>query len=72
MDGWTRALIGNGPAFYSAGNIDTYLNLTPRAAQEASGAQGLTIALVVSVVIIALGVGVWLVVRRRPRRMVEE
>ena len=70
--GWTRVMSGNGPAFYSAGNIDTYLNLMPRTAQKSTGAQGLTIAIVVSVVVIALGVGAWLVVRRRPRRMVEE
>ena len=27
--GWTRVNDGNGPAFFTAGNVDTYVNLKP-------------------------------------------
>ena len=70
--GWTRVMNGNGPAFYSAGNIDTYLNLRPRAGRHVMAAQGVTIAIAVAAVAAALAIGVWLVLKRRPRRVFEE
>ena len=66
--GWTRVMSGNGPAFYTAGNIDTYLNLEPRAAAAPPAAQSLTVVFIVSGGVVIAGVVVWLIVRRRPRR----
>ena len=70
--GWTRVMSGHGPAFYTAGNIDTYLNLTPRTAQQVSGARGVTAALIIGGALMVLGAGVWLYVRHRPRKTEED
>ncbi len=73
--GWTRVMNGNGPAFYTAGNIDTYLNLKPvegGGSAGESGSSSLTTALLIGVVVVA-GVVVLLVVGlRRRSRSVEE
>jgi peptide/nickel transport system substrate-binding protein len=65
--GWTRVMSGNGPAIYSAGNIDTYLNLSPRAAEPASGTSSALIAVIVAAAVVVVLVVVWLLRRRRPR-----
>ena len=67
--GWTRVIGGRGPAFYTAGNIDTYLNLKPVVASDtaASGGSTLTIAIVVAAAIVVGGIVAWLLLRRRPR-----
>ena len=64
---------GNGPAFYSAGNIDTYLNLQPKeVAADAGGSSSLTVVLIV-VVVVAVAALALLILwsRRRPRAMEE-
>jgi peptide/nickel transport system substrate-binding protein len=66
--GWTRVMDGNGPAFYTAGNIDTYLNLQPKVvAADAGGASSLTVVLIVVVVAVAALALLFLWSRRRPR-----
>ncbi len=71
--GWTPVMAGNGPVIYSAGNIDTYLNLKPKEAVASAGStSSLTIALIVggvAVVVIVLLLVVW---TRRRTRAVEE
>jgi peptide/nickel transport system substrate-binding protein len=69
--GWTRVLDGKGPAFYTAGNIDTYLNLKPQASTKSSGSNsaliaGIAVAVVVIVLIIVF------VSRRGKKTQVEE
>jgi peptide/nickel transport system substrate-binding protein len=64
--GWTRVMDGRGPAFYSAGNVDTYLNLQPQAVEKTSRGNGLTIALIGVAAVVVLGsISVWLFLRRR-------
>jgi peptide/nickel transport system substrate-binding protein len=70
--GWTRVMSGHGPAFYTAGNIDTYLNLKPRTAQQVSGARSVTTVLIITGALIVLGVCAWIYVRRRPRKTEED
>jgi peptide/nickel transport system substrate-binding protein len=71
--GWTRVNNGNGPAFYTAGNVDTYLNLAPSAAKAATSSAGRT-----TVWIVVVGAGAIAVVllilwrRRRTNAAVEE
>ena len=63
--GWTRVLNGNGPAIYTAGNLDTYLNLRPAAAHESQGnANWVIIVVVVVGCVLAVAIP-WLVLRRR-------
>jgi peptide/nickel transport system substrate-binding protein len=67
--GWTRVMSGNGPAFYSAGNIDTYLNLKPQAATESEGTSSLTVALIVLAAVVVAAVAslaIWLHRRSKP------
>ncbi len=64
--GWTRVLNGHGPAFYTSGNIDTYLKLQPRAVAASGGAKGLWIGAGIAVVLVAAGLLVWWARRRRP------
>ena len=66
--GWTQVMSGNGPAIYTAGNIDTYLNLTPREAAAAGGTSSLTLVLIAGAAIalaVVFGAVVWS--RRRTR-----
>lgn len=70
-DGWTRFM--GGPVFYSAFNMDSYLNLRPRAATTSSGGSGSTTVIIGGVVVAMLVVLLvaW-VVRRGRSRSVEE
>ena len=69
-DGWTSFLSGG--VWYTNYSIDSYLNLKPKAASEASSGSSST-ALIVGIVIAAVIVAliVWLVVRSRGRRAEE-
>jgi len=70
--GWTRVMDGNGPVIYSAGNIDTYLNLEPREVGAGGGGSSLTTALVVGAVVGVVAIAVFLVWSRRRQHAVEE
>ncbi len=70
--GWTRVMDGNGPVIYSAGNIDTYLNLEPREVGVGGGGSSLTTALVVGAVVGVVAIAVFLVWSRRRQHAVEE
>lgn len=74
--GWTRVMNGNGPAFYTAGNIDTYLNLEPRTQAVATGEASsslvpVAVGTAVAVAVVA-AVVVLLVRRRGGHRDIEE
>jgi peptide/nickel transport system substrate-binding protein len=72
-NGWTRVMNGNGPAFYTAGNIDTYLNLQPKQATASSGGSSSSVvAIVIGIVALVVVVVVALVWSRRRSRAVEE
>jgi peptide/nickel transport system substrate-binding protein len=64
--GWTRVDNGEGPAFFTAGNVDTYLNLTPASSKAATGSSGHATVWIVAVVA-AAAIVVLLVLRRRRR-----
>ena len=64
--GWTRVLGGEGPAFFVS-QPDTYLNLRPVSSGDSGGGSTLWIALVVGAALVVVGVGAWLVLRRRDR-----
>lgn len=67
--GWTRLMDGTGPAFNTAGNLDSYLNLAPRTASASkSNSTGWIAAGVVVLVIVVAG----LVLLRRRRDRAEE
>ena len=71
--GWTRVNDGNGPAFFTAGNVDTYVNLKPVAASEAVAGTSSTAWIVVGLVGAVVIVVVLLLLRRRSRgRAVDE
>ena len=67
--GWTRVVNGKGPAFYTAGNIDSYRNLKPVVAgvTSDSGGSSATIWIVAVVAIVVIGIVAWLLMRRRPK-----
>jgi peptide/nickel transport system substrate-binding protein len=65
--GWTRVNDGTGPAFYTAGNVDSYLNLEPVSGAPKSGGGAGRVVLVVAAAVIAVAIVVVLVRRRRPR-----
>ena len=52
--GWTRVNDGNGPAFFTAGNVDTYVNLKPVTAPRRGGSGGSSTTWIV-VAVIAVG-----------------
>jgi len=58
---------GKGPAFYTTGNLDSYLDLKPATATEASGGGNGTWLIAVIVAAVAAALIVWLVLRRRPK-----
>ena len=63
---------GTGPAFYTAGNVDSYVNLRPVAARATRGAAS-TAWIVGAAVIVAIVVACVFALRRRSRpRAVEE
>ncbi len=71
--GWTRVMDGNGPAFYTAGNIDTYLNLQPKeVAADAGGTSSLTVVLIVVVVVAVVALALLILWSRRRPRATEE
>ena len=72
--GWTRVNDGNGPAFFTAGNVDTYVNLKPVVATDAagSGSSSTTWILVAVIVLAVIALVAFLVVRRRGGREVDE
>jgi peptide/nickel transport system substrate-binding protein len=71
--GWTRVNDGNGPAFFTAGNVDTYVNLKPVAATAATTDSSSTAWIVVGLIGAVVIVVVLLVLRRRSRgRAVDE
>jgi peptide/nickel transport system substrate-binding protein len=70
--GWTRVMAGHGPVIYSAGNIDTYLNLQPKVAETSSGSSSLTLVLIIGGVIVVVVIVLLLVWSRRRTRAVEE
>ena len=61
---------GKGPAFFTTGNVDSYLNLQPVKAETADGNTGSWVAVTMGVAVAALVV-VWLLVRRRRPRAEE-
>jgi len=71
--GWTRVNDGNGPAFFTAGNVDTYVKLKPVAAGAATTATSSSVWIVAgfaAVIVVAL---VAVVMRRRRReRAIDE
>ncbi len=71
--GWTRVMDGNGPAFFTAGNVDTYVNLKPATASETAGAGSSSAWIVVAMIVVAvISLVAFLVVRRRGGREVDE
>jgi len=71
-DGWTRFM--GGPAFYSQFNMDSYLNLRPKAATAAATGSGSATWLIVVVAALAILVSVlvvWMVRRGRGRALEE-
>ena len=70
--GWTHAGAG-GPVAFENDNVDTYMNLRPKAATTATSSGGGNTLLYVGVVVILVLVGaVVLLVRRRGARTIEE
>ena len=63
--GWTRVNNGEGPAFFTAGNVDTYLNLAPAGSNAATGSGGHTTVWIVALIAGAAVVVVLLLRRRR-------
>ena len=70
--GWTQVNDGNGPAFFTAGNVDTYVNLKPKTATTASGTSPMVWLAVGLVAIVVIATVVWLTRRRAGSRAVEE
>jgi peptide/nickel transport system substrate-binding protein len=63
--GWTRVNDGTGPAFFTSGNVDTYLNLAPPSATVATGSGGHVAVWIFAAAAAAVVVAVVIVVRRR-------
>jgi peptide/nickel transport system substrate-binding protein len=72
--GWVRVNDGNGPAFFTAGNVDTYVNLKPVVATDAAASGGSsTTWIVVAVIAVAvIALVAFLVLRRRAGREIDE
>ena len=71
--GWTRVNDGNGPAFFTAGNVDTYVNLKPVVATTTATSSSSSVWIVVGLVGAAVIVVALLLLRRRSRgRAVDE
>ena len=73
--GWTQMFHGQGPAFMTTGNVDSYLKLRPVpgmlrpvTARVSSGkSNGTTIAILVAIVVVVAGAGIWLLRRAAVR-----
>jgi peptide/nickel transport system substrate-binding protein len=63
--GWTRMFGGRGPAFYTTGYYQSYIDLKPQATTSAGSKTGLWVAIGLAAVV-AIALIVWLVRRRRP------
>ena len=71
--GWTRVMDGNGPAFFTAGNVDSYVNLKPATSTEAAGTGSSSTWVIVAVIAVALiALLAFLVLRRRGGREIDE
>jgi len=72
--GWTRVNDGNGPAFFTAGNVDTYVNLKPVTATDAatSGSSSTTWIVVAVIAVAVIALVAFLVLRRRRGREIDE
>jgi len=73
--GWTRVNDGNGPAFFTAGNVDTYVNLKPVTATAAAGGAGsssTTWIVIAAVAVIVIAIVVVLLRRRSRGRALDE
>ena len=69
-DGWTPFM--DGGVFYTNYNIDSYLNLKPKVAEEASSGSSTNLIIVIVALVVVAAVVVWLLVRRRGSATVEE
>jgi len=63
--GWTQIMNGQGPAFNTTGNVDTYLKLQPAATSSSGGARGVVITIAVAVVAILIVAAIFVLRRRR-------
>jgi ABC-type transport system substrate-binding protein len=70
--GWTRVNDGNGPAFFTAGNVDTYVNLKPVTATAEEGSSSTSWIVVAVIAVVAIALVAWLVMRRRRGREIDE
>jgi len=70
--GWTRVNDGNGPAFFTAGNVDTYLNLKPATAVSTEGSSSTTWIVIAVIAVAVIAMVAWLVMRRRGGREIDE
>jgi peptide/nickel transport system substrate-binding protein len=71
--GWTRVNDGNGPAFFTAGNVDTYVNLKPVAAGTASTGTSSSVWIALAAIALAAVALVAFLLRRRSRgRAIDE
>ena len=72
--GWVRSPYPDGPVFYSADNIDTYIFVEPKAATATTGGGGLSggaIAGIVVAAVVVVGGGLFFVLRRRGKETEE-
>ncbi len=56
---------GKGPAFYTTGSTDSYLNLKPVTAAASSGSNSAAMVGIVVAVVAAVAIALWLLLRRR-------
>ena len=70
--GWTRVNDGNGPAFFTAGNVDTYVDLKPATSTESAGSGSSSTWIILAVIAVAvIALVAWLVMRRRSGREID-
>jgi peptide/nickel transport system substrate-binding protein len=71
--GWTRVNDGNGPAFFTAGNVDSYVNLKPVATTTSAAGAGSHAWLFAVLAIVVVAVLAVVFLRRRSRgRVIDE
>ena len=64
-DGWTRMYDGTGAAFYTSYVRDSYLNLTPKAAESSAGGSNSTLIAVIVAILVVVGIATLVLLRRR-------
>jgi peptide/nickel transport system substrate-binding protein len=64
--GWKQMMDGKGPAFFTTGNVTSYVDLQPVQTETSGGAKGLWVAVVVIVAVVIAVAALVLVRRRRP------